>query len=180
MRRRFLVKPELQLKYVIFTALLILITGVLTYFIMTHKLMTSPFTENLSLGEVTALKDEITKSFLWILFIILVGFTIQSIFLFHRLVGPIYALERVIEVMKQGKLGGRIKLRRHDQLKELASLIEEMGNRFASWIDEDRRKIGEIKKRIESLRGRVDDGLINEINEKLDSILKNFEIQSGN
>ncbi|RLD14761.1 MAG: hypothetical protein DRI22_02950, partial [Caldiserica bacterium] len=178
MRRRFFVKPEIQIKYLIFTVLLILITGIFTYLIMTHKLMTSSFVENLSLGEVTALKNEITKSFLWILLIILIGFTIQSVFLFHRLVGPIYALERVIEFMKEGKLGGSIKLRRHDQLKELASLIEEMGNKFAFWIEEDKRKIEEIRGRIESLRGKVEDGLINEIIDNLNTLLKNFEIQS--
>jgi len=179
MRRKLFVKPELQLKYVLITVVLVIISGIFTYFIMNYKLTTSPFTENLSYGEIMALKKDIIVSFIEIMLILAFVVTIQSIILFHRLIGPIYALEKIIEIMKSGRIGGKIKLRKRDQLKELASLLEELGNNYSMWIKEDRERIEKIKQQLESLKNNIPSDKYENILEELNKITSKFNIESG-
>src|SRR3989337_1178631 len=47
------------------------------------------------------------------------------IFLSHRLAGPLYRFENILDAIKQGDLTQRFKLRENDQLVELANSINE-------------------------------------------------------
>jgi len=49
-----------------------------------------------------------------------------SVYLTHRLAGPLYRIEQVARAMTQGNLSLRIRLRKGDELHELASLVNEV------------------------------------------------------
>jgi methyl-accepting chemotaxis protein len=54
---------------------------------------------------------------------IIIGSALFSIYLTHRLAGPLYRFEQHANALAQGDLSIRIKLRRGDELQELASMI---------------------------------------------------------
>jgi methyl-accepting chemotaxis protein len=49
-----------------------------------------------------------------------------AIFITHRIVGPVVALKRQIEKLQQGKFSSRVKLRKNDELFELAEALNEL------------------------------------------------------
>ena len=52
---------------------------------------------------------------------------IFSVILTHRLVGPIVAFERQIKAFKQGSFSARTTLRKHDEFKNIARELNELG-----------------------------------------------------
>ncbi|MEW6557114.1 MAG: hypothetical protein AB1349_07150 [Elusimicrobiota bacterium] len=112
---------------------------------MRRTIYTTEALENLvNEAEIRAVQSAIMSPFWWIVLILLLVIGIQSLIRFHRLVGPIYALERIIEQIKQGCIGGHIYLRRHDELKDLAKGIEDMSNTLKCYIEKDRKIIDSI------------------------------------
>ncbi|HYL79356.1 MAG TPA: hypothetical protein VEU07_01005 [Candidatus Acidoferrum sp.] len=52
---------------------------------------------------------------------------VQSIFITHRLVGPAYNVQRVLEGLTAGRYETRVHLRRGDRLRELESTLNALG-----------------------------------------------------
>jgi len=71
-----------------------------------------------------------------------------SLFLSHRIAGPLYRLERVIEHMIRGRIGERITLRQHDEGKDLAEKINRLNQTLAE-------KIEDIRIQVESLESAL-------------------------
>ncbi len=62
-----------------------------------------------------------------------------SIYLTHRLAGPLYRIEKSAKEMAEGNLALRIRLREKDELQELAETL----NQVAQNLDQTLQKIGE-------------------------------------
>lgn len=58
--------------------------------------------------------------------IFIIGIVVYTILLTHRIVGPIYRLNRELRNMIEGKYSENIALRKKDFFKETASLVEEL------------------------------------------------------
>lgn len=179
MRKKLLVKPKLQLKYVFLSVLLVLFSAVLSYWIMTREMTRSPFTENLSFGEVTALRQEIRIVFFWVALLLALSVSIQSIVFFHRLIGPIYVLEKMFQLMRTGDLRINLKLRKNDELKDLAEGLEDIVKSYSSWIGEDRKRIEAVKARLSALKGKISDQEAAALMQDLDQVTGHFQIENS-
>jgi len=129
--------------------------------------------ENLSTGEVQALIAEVRAGIYWVIGIVFIMSLIQAILFFHRLIGPVVALERILDLMIEGNFGGSVKLRKHDELKDLAEKIEKLGKRINEEIKQE--KIAQIKQKIELLKEKLPPQEYEGLREKLNELLDYFK-----
>ena len=94
MRKHFIVKPKIQMKYLFITVLAVIATGLAVYFALWSSLVNSAGLEQFTAGEWKALERAYQMSFLWVLVIIVIGFGLESLVIFHRVIGPVFK-ERV-------------------------------------------------------------------------------------
>ena len=114
--------------------------------------------------------------------------TVHSIFMSHRIAGPLYQLRRLLDAVGDGNLAVRATLREKDYLRKEEAAINTM-------IDKLSRRISFVEKRADELRARLGGGLraaitsgtreevlsqlgtLDEIAESLNSALRQFKIR---
>jgi len=147
-RKKYLVKPALQLKYVLIFTAVIIVLGFLSYYAFFNALISAPGMEALSAGTVKNFKNVYANGFFWVIFIFAAFVIIQSVFYFHRIIGPLYFFEAVMKKLAKGNFGVKMHWRKRDETKELAQSIQEMIENTKSSVLEDRQIIKDAIKAI--------------------------------
>lgn len=178
-RKHFFAKPKIQLKYIFITLILVLITSVFSIYVMNERIIHSTFAENLSDAEVVALAKEVRTGVLYVLGIVLVMAFIQATIFFHRLVGPVVAVEKTLDIMREGYFGGSMVLRKRDELKDLAEKLEDMGIKISQEVKVSRQTVAEISKKIDELNSKISESDYRDIKKKLAGLLSFFKEHPG-
>ncbi|MCL2335333.1 MAG: methyl-accepting chemotaxis protein, partial [Endomicrobia bacterium] len=119
------------------------------YYAFLNSLSSSPGMDQLSAGTVKNFKRAYTGGFFWIVFIFTVFVLIQSVFYFHRIIGPLYFFEKVMTKLSEGNFSIRMHWRKKDETKELANLIGKVIENTKASVLDDREKIREAVKAID-------------------------------
>lgn len=130
-RRNYFIRKEFQGKFVLRFFLTILIGAVLftvIFSLFSANTITVTYEDSVLKIDKTprALFVELVRAYGVYIFLIGLGISLVSVFLSHRIAGPVYRLEKTIEEVAKGNLALRITLRRKDELKELATSINGM------------------------------------------------------
>ena len=149
-RRQYFVKPKLQIKYLLILATVIIVSSILIYYMFLDSLLNSPGMDQLSAGAINNFVRSYTGGFFWAMLIFTILVLIESIFYFHRLIGPIFFFDKVTARLKTGDFTMRIHHRKKDETIELAKNMNETVNNVRTAIAEDRKKIDAIKVAIDS------------------------------
>jgi len=136
LRKKFLIKPKLQFKYMIITALVVLLSAVVVYFVLHQVMRSSGGMEQLTDGEWRSLTLALNRGLVWIVAFIALVLAVESVFFFHRMVGPLYVFEKVLRAIKEGDLTQRVHLRQGDEFKEIAGEYNQMSERLDEKIKE--------------------------------------------
>jgi methyl-accepting chemotaxis protein len=173
-RRQYLVDKKLQTKYALLTILLLVI-----YTFLFAVILFTPSILGLSTGETLAEQTEAARTLLnlhasvWpalgIVIVILAGI---SVFITHKIAGPVYRFKKVLTEVADGNLDISIKLRKRDDLQDLAEdmngVIVELRN-FVQTLQEDHETmsscIDDLEERIKS--NQISSESANELIEKL-------------
>lgn len=160
-RRNFFIKKELQGRY-IFSFFVFVIIGSIIFTLIFSLLSSNTLTiiyenSNLRIGKTPLILIKEILSAHWI-FIATAGVAvvIVSMFLTHRVAGPIYRFEKSIEEMTRGHFNFKIHLRKKDEGKELAQMINQLIDMLSSNIGEMRRVADEIDSRVEEAYKSID------------------------
>ncbi len=149
-RTHYIIKPQLQWKYFFISLFVVIVTAVVVYYIFWLALATSSGLENLSAGDWKALARAYNSGFVWVVISLSLAAGIASIFLFHRLLGPILVFERAVRLIKLGDLRVSVHTRKRDELKGLAADMQLMVNNLRQNVVDDRGRIEDAKKRIDA------------------------------
>lgn len=132
-RIRYLVKRKLQFKYMLFLLFAMLIptvicTGALYYFMWQTIAAEVALPETIALYLIPALEKVNLVLFisLPIVFFIML---LSSIYISHRIAGPLYRFENELKEIIKGDYSRRIKLRAKDELQEIADGINQLLDR---------------------------------------------------
>lgn len=127
-RRRILIRPAYQLRVAVLILLGILFYSGLLGFLLFYPLMAEFEAAG---GEQQFRLAELVLSLhmrFWpAVLVVAVLVAAHSLFVTHRVVGPAYHLGRVMRELGEGKLSARARLRRFDQLKELETVLNALG-----------------------------------------------------
>lgn len=109
-----------------------------------------------------------------IIFILAVAFA--SIFVSHKIAGPIYRFEKEAKAIGEGDLTVKFKLRKGDELKELADALEKMGGALRNKIKDALESAGELSGGLEKLVGESTEErrIISNLKASLSRFEKNF------
>lgn len=184
LRKTFFVKPRLQFKVLILTLLLTVISSGVVYLTLSHAIFNSEYLLELSRFEIETFEKSFRFSFIWIVFILMLAFGLESIFWFHRLVGPIFVVERIIKAFASGDLTQDIRLRKSDELKDLINEILALRDSLKSNVLSDREICADADRRLKQLITLADQGAspeelkkeIQSIQKKIASITSQYKI----
>lgn len=140
-RTNYIIKGKLQLKYITVTLIIMLLASIITGVTIYQTgwpLMEERLEKVYPQYKLTPIMKTIREKLILNLILMTPVIIILSIFLSHKIAGPIYRLETDIEELSKGNLRKRVRLRKGDELKTIADQI----NNLASTID---RTIGESK-----------------------------------
>lgn len=164
-RRNYFVKQDFQGRFVLRFFLTILLSAVVFTVILSifsAHTITITYRDSFLRIEKTpkALFYEIIRAHGLYIFLIGVGISTLSLFLSHRIAGPLFRFEKSIEEIIKGNLSFRIKLRKKDEAKELADAMNRMIETLSSYLsdikaitDDIEKNLLETKKAVEEQKG---------------------------
>ncbi len=124
-RKRYIIKKGFQLRFMIIVIvsmlLIALVTSLSIYSAVMQTLVTQFHGENLALIKYAVTYKLFIRSLL-----LIVAIAIMSVFISHRIAGPVYKFERIIRELAQGKKVEEFKLRKRDEFYELATAINDL------------------------------------------------------
>ena len=177
MRKSFFVKPKVLFRYVAYALVSVIVTSVCVWFVMRMTVASSEALENVNNFELAQLQKVMTAQFWWIVLILIVIIGLQSLLMFHRMVGPIYAFEKVTRELTEGHLIRNFHLRNKDEFKELAYLMDRMSGTFIENIKKDRDTIAGVSAELDKLAVSPEDRKrISEIKDNLAQVTSYFKV----
>ena len=158
-RRNYFIDRKLQTKYIIVTLLLLLVyTALFVVILFTPYII--PLQMDYSLEEqsrAARMLLALHKSVWPALGLVIVIMSGLSIFVTHRVAGPVYRLRKALSEVAAGNLNFTIKLRKNDDLQDLAAdmnLVVEELREFVKTLKDDHETlsvcIGDLEKQIEN------------------------------
>jgi methyl-accepting chemotaxis protein len=115
--------------------------------------------------------------------------TVHSIFMSHRIAGPLYQLRRLLGAVGEGNLADRAVLRDKDYLRKGVAVIHDMIDQLSSRISSVEEQAGVVNTRLGSLRAAITTGSRSEVLSQLgtldesaaslNSLLGQFKVRHG-
>ncbi len=141
-RRTYLIKTGLQLRYmgIIITTMLMVAFGVgwIIYHTSWSKIANTP---DLTLDKLSMIFDSVNMILMqWIVVFIFI-IAILSIFVSHKLAGPVYRLEETSKIIASGDLTHQVHLRHGDELGDLQEAFNQMSDSLRKMVATDREII---------------------------------------
>ena len=181
-RRKFIIDRHFQLKYillVIFMLLLYTIFFVVTLFLpqLLPFIFNSPVKEQVQAAEILLLYH---KNVWPAVFIVIPLFGFFSIFVTHKIAGPVYRLKQKLEQMTTWNLNTTLALRNGDDLQDLADCVNVLSNELQATVADIQESFSIISNHINEVEERIAANAIDESNgqemiERLESCKKSFE-----
>ncbi len=173
MRKKFLVKPSLQLKHLMLTLVVVLISFVACYLLFERQVALAVADSALDSASWLVLRSSLRVGFACTLVLLLAGIGLENYFFFHTIAGPIYALEKGLKRLASGDFQDVTRIRETDQLSEVIEAFEEMKKQILLRIEShektaqllaqelDRLLVNTSAENIETLRKRLKEIRIN-------------------
>jgi methyl-accepting chemotaxis protein len=155
-RRTYLIKTGLQLRYmgIIITTMLMVAFGVgwIIYHTSWSQIANTP---DLTLDKLSMIFDSVNMILMqWIVVFIFI-IAILSIFVSHKIAGPVYRLEETSKIIASGDLTHQVHLRYGDELGDLQEAFNQMSDSLRKMVATDR----EIIERLISAGNRLKETL---------------------
>ena len=163
-RKNYFIDRNLQTRYII---LMVVVLVVHTLIVLAAVF--SPYIMMLSFDFPTDTRAEAAKAFLlvhanaWPViggFIILVG--VLTLFVTHRIAGPIFRIKRGIRDIAEGRLSETIILRKKDEFHDVAEELNALAARFRDSFSLLKEKSSQMAASIEELEQEIRDKKLDE------------------
>jgi len=191
-RRIYFIDKKFQTKYALLTALLLL-----TYTFLFIVIIFAPYMLTLYFNYPMAEKEEAARAILvlhgtiwpWVAGVI-IFFGVFSIFVTHKIAGPLYRLKKSLDEIAAGNLNVKIKLRKKDELKDLAEHINVLVEELRTFITTLKNNydilsdyIAELENQISTKAISQESGMkllakVQESKKNIEAVLEKFNIQN--
>lgn len=92
--------------------------------------------------------------------LIIVG--IISIYMSHRIAGPLYRLKTYFTELAKGDLSFEMRVRKGDELSDMVDEFNAMVRGLKKCVTADRQKVKDVKESIQEIMTAIDNGLLSE------------------
>ena len=178
-RRKFLIKKEFQVRFILKFCLLLLVgiaisTGLL--FLFSQDTLTSSFEQSRLVIKSTgqAILPSVIYTNLITLGLVTLATIVVTLFVSHKIAGPMFRFEKELKQVAEGDLTKRVVLRKKDQITDMAGCLNDM-------ISSLHEKLLDIQTDVERIRQSASrqnapKELIEELNKLHQNIANNFRI----
>ena len=191
-RRTYYIEKKFQTKYILLTIFLLL-----TYTFAFIIIIFSPYILTLSLDFYSlSEKAEAARTLLLLhskvwpgIGGIILLFGALSIFITHKIAGPLYRLKKALSLITEGNLDAKVKLRKGDDLKDLAEHFNMLAEELSTFVNTVRVDYDLLSEYILELEREIDAKMLTEesgralihkveANRKnIEAVLEKFKIQ---
>lgn len=155
--KNFFIDKRFQTKYLMLTILLLL-----SYTFIFTSILFFPSVLTLYLDSSLADKNEAARTFLILhgtvwptTAAVILIFSIVSIFLTHKIAGPVYRLKHALTELISGNLDSRIHLRKWDDLQELATKVNLLSDDLRNYIHTLKKEHEQVSNYIDQLEAEI-------------------------
>ena len=181
-RHTYLIKTGLQLRYMgILIACMLTVSisvGWIIYHTSWNQIINTP---DLSLDKLYLIFETVNSQLVWWILAFVFIIALISIFVSHKIAGPVYRLEESTKLIASGDLTHKVHLRHGDELGDLQDAFNEMSESLSKMVYKDREIIERLAKTGDDLRKKVDEEDITkesleEIAYELNSIIEELKL----
>jgi len=167
-----------MIKYILFSLTGVILTGLCVYVALDMSFMHSEYLAQISTGELMVIKTAMRWSLVWVLLILLFAYFIINMFLYHHLMGPLYAIEKVLRMVADGDLTVWMPLRQGDELREVADTLEEMVGGIRRRLQTDMKKVDDVRQDLKKLSDKNPalKGDLDRLSETLSTVGQEFKL----
>ncbi len=152
MRKSFFVKPQLQLRNLLFSLAVTLAAALFIYLSLNYVVSSSARFLNIPPETLHAFKTIFHLTFAGVLFALLIAFGLENYFRFHRIAGPIFVIEKTLHSLAAGDFSNAPRaLRKKDELKDIMNELQVMQSGMKTIVLEDRKILQSIMARLDNL-----------------------------
>jgi methyl-accepting chemotaxis protein len=178
-RRRYFVKKEFQLKFILKFCLLVLIGTMIStalLFLFSQDTLTSSFQQSRLVIKSTglAILPSVVYTNLITLGVIAIATIIVTLFVSHKMAGPLFRFEKELKDIGEGDLTRRVILRKKDPVGDIAVCLNNMIAGLHDKILDIQTEVGRIL--ASASRQNAPKGLIEELNGLQRKIGSNFKL----
>lgn len=191
-RRTYLIKTGLQLRYmgIIISTMLLVAFGVgwIIYHTSWSRIANTP---DLTLDKLSDIFDTVNSILMRWIVVFILAIAILSIFVSHKIAGPVFRLEETTKMIASGDLTQQIQLRHGDELKDLQEAFNQMSESLCKMVAKDREVIEKLVATNNRLREKIDKKSLNPesfeeiardlhaVTEELRLVTSGFKIDDG-
>ena len=181
-RHTYIIKTGLQLRYMgILIACMLTVAmsvGWIIYHTSWKQIINTP---DLSIDKLYIIFENVNSQLVWWIVGFIVIIAIISIFVSHKIAGPVYRLEESTKMIASGDLTHRVHLRQGDELGDLQDAFNAMSESLSKMVYKDREIIERLAQTGNNLRKKVDEEKITkesleEITYELNSIIEELKL----
>ena len=181
-RHTYLIKTGLQIRYMgILIACMLTVAmsvGWIIYHTSWKQIVNTP---DLSIDKLYLIFENVNSQLVWWILGFILIISVISIFVSHKIAGPVYRLEESTKQIASGDLTHRVHLRQGDELGDLQNAFNDMTESLSKMVYKDREVIERLAKTGENLRKKVDEEKITkesleEITYELNSIIEELKL----
>jgi len=171
-RKTFLIKKGLQYRYmgIVILAMMAVsaVVGCTIYFTIW-----SPISDrNVSLDTLAEIFDRTNRQLMYSTAVLILFIAIASIFVSHKVAGPVYRFEQSVRAIAEGDLTLRIKLRKGDEMMELADMFNHMTSTLEDIMAREKAKTSRLGEIVSSLKKgeKIETQTLDELSTTLDEL----------
>jgi len=185
-RRHYFIDSRFQLNHIVsfavFAAIVALIVGGVVAYLFLFEL---PRTR----VEQRFWAPTFLSNLLWTILAVIVLACLRSVFVSHKIVGPMYRLRYIMKAVGDGDLTHRVRFRTRDRLKDVGEACDEMVAGLRNMVSADRGRATHISRLVREAQARLDDAelsaervrqvraLLDEIAAKAEDIAAHYKIE---
>lgn len=182
-RKTFLIKKGMQLRYmgVIIVAMLAvaLVVGFTIYFTIWDNI-SDP---GQSLSSINTIFEKSNIKLCYSIAALIIFIAIASVFVSHKIAGPVFRFEQSVKSIAEGDLTLRIHLRKGDELMDLADMFNEMVESLEKIVKIERVHAEKMKNALEKLKSNSNkkevEEILSSVMNDLESFNNQFKISGG-
>jgi methyl-accepting chemotaxis protein len=179
MRKRFLVKPALQLKHLAWTLSVVMFAFVACYVLFERQVTAALAHGVLDQTTWLVVRSQFRLGFACTLVVLLIGVGLENYFFFHTVAGPIYALEKGIKRLAKGDFENVTILRKHDELTDVIQSFEDMKKQIALRIETHEKTAQLLTQELDRLLSNASPENIDSLKRRLQEIRNNAESKAA-
>lgn len=134
MRKKFLIKPALQLRHLVWTLGVVFVCFASCYMLFETLISRVVAQGSLDPLQWEALKGPLRTGFGIALVILLGAIGLENYLFFHSIAGPLFVLERGLRRMADGNFKDETRIRDTDQLRDVILAFQDMQKRISERV----------------------------------------------